>query len=160
MPEPNWPSYEQQRTEAAVSPGSALERLIQNNQDFHLLRAEEATDKLGVPPWLRVYWRKQHPEFEYRADDPAGGYPRALKNIHTWMLTHQDLQPDSPPNPTAGPTSTSPPSTAVAAAPSRVVGADLQISGAQTSPRSESDIRVNYNNTSQIIAASNDIGTF
>lgn len=34
---------------------------------------------------------------------------------------------------------------------------DLRISGAQTSPRSESDIRINYGNANQVIAASNDI---
>jgi len=35
---------------------------------------------------------------------------------------------------------------------------DLRISGASTSPRSESDIRLNYGDPSKIIAASNDIG--
>jgi hypothetical protein len=35
--------------------------------------------------------------------------------------------------------------------------ADLRISGASTSPRSESDIRLNYGDPSKIIAASNDI---
>jgi hypothetical protein len=37
---------------------------------------------------------------------------------------------------------------------------DIRISGAQPAPRSESDIRVNYNDISKIIAASNDIGNF
>ena len=32
---------------------------------------------------------------------------------------------------------------------------DLRLSGAQTIPRSESDIRFNYNNLNQIIAAAN-----
>jgi hypothetical protein len=147
MPQPVWPPVERQFAEANVRPGSALERLIQHNQDFHLLRSEEATDKIGLPPWLRVYWRKQHPELEYRADDPTGGYPRALKNIYAWMLTHQDLQPDSPP-PSPDP---------LPMAPTRDVGTNLRISGAQTTSRSESDIRVNYNDTTQIIAASNAI---
>src|SRR5205823_4840595 len=34
---------------------------------------------------------------------------------------------------------------------------DLRISGASTSPRSESDIRLNYGDPSKVIAASNDI---
>jgi hypothetical protein len=38
------------------------------------------------------------------------------------------------------------------------VGTNRRISGAQTVPRSESDIRINYWNTSKIIAASNNIG--
>jgi len=38
------------------------------------------------------------------------------------------------------------------------LSADLRISGAQTTARSESDIRVNFNNPTRIIAASNAIG--
>jgi hypothetical protein len=163
MPQPAWPSVERQLAESNVVPGSALEKLIRDNQDFHLLRSEEATDKIGLPQWLRVYWRKQHPEVEYRADDPTGGYPRVLKNLHAWMLTHQDLQPDPPSGP-APPTDVAPtrvaevePAAPMAVAPTRAIGTNLRISGAQTTPRSESDIRVNYNNASQIIAASNAI---
>jgi hypothetical protein len=36
---------------------------------------------------------------------------------------------------------------------------NIRISGAQTTPRSESDIRINFNNTNHIIAASNAIGS-
>ena len=93
MSEVAWPSVEEQLSQDNVPPGSALGRLIQEHQDLHLLRAEEARDKIGLPPWLRVYWRKQHPELEYRADDPTGGYPRALRNLHAWMVAHPDLPP-------------------------------------------------------------------
>lgn len=89
---PGWPSFEQQLAAANVTPGSALERLIRDNQDFHLLRPEEAHDNLGHPPWLRVYWRKAHPEGHYSADDPSGGYPLNLKRILGWMLAHHDLR--------------------------------------------------------------------
>jgi hypothetical protein len=92
---PRWPSLEEQLGEARADPGSALERLIRNNQDFHLLHEHEADDKLGFPPWLRVYWRKAHPEAQYKADDPSGGYPRVLKQIHAWMLAHQNLETES-----------------------------------------------------------------
>jgi hypothetical protein len=97
MAEPAWPSVERQLDRDGVVRGSALERLVRDNQEFHLLRPEEASDQLGLPPWLRVYWRKQHPEHEYRARDPTGGYPRALRNLHSWMVTHQDLRPDQDP---------------------------------------------------------------
>ena len=97
MSQPTWPSVDQQLASAKVRPGSALEKLIQDNQDFHLLQPQEAADKIGLPVWLRVYWRKQHPEAEYRLGDPTGGYPRALKNLHAWMLTHQDLESEPPP---------------------------------------------------------------
>jgi hypothetical protein len=157
MPQPAWPPIERQLAEAGVRPGTALEKLIQENQEFHLLRADETTDQIGLPLWLRVHWRKQHPEGEYRADDPTGGYPRVLRNLHAWMLTHQDLQPEPdtravepepPPEPGPRPTDDR----------TRVAGINQRISGAQTRPRSESDIRVDYNNTNRIIAASNAIG--
>ena len=38
------------------------------------------------------------------------------------------------------------------------MASDFRISGSSTTSRSEADIRVNYGNTQQIIAASNDIG--
>jgi hypothetical protein len=92
-------TLEDQLSESNVVRGSALEKLIQDNQDFHLLRPEEANDKIGLPPWLRVYWRKHHPETVYSGNDPTGGYPRVLKRVHGWMLRHQDQPLGSPDNP-------------------------------------------------------------
>jgi hypothetical protein len=135
---PSWPSVEEQFAKAKVISGNALDKLIRDNQDFHLLRPEEADDNIGLPPWLRVYWRKQHPEGVYSADDPTGGYPRVLKNIHTWMLANQNLQPSPPPGP--GPTAAR-----EALAPRAAVGTNQRISGGHANPRSESDIRVSYN---------------
>jgi len=86
-----WPSVEEQLVAANVARGSALEKLIRDNQDFNLLRPEEANDKIGIPPWLRVHWRKAHPEGKYSPNDPSGGYPRVLKRTLAWMLSHQDL---------------------------------------------------------------------
>ena len=82
-----------------MPPGSALEELIAQNQEFHLLAPEEATDAFPVPPWLRVYWRKEHPEIDMPDRDPAESYPLALKEIHLWMKTHPSLRPpvDRPP---------------------------------------------------------------
>jgi hypothetical protein len=93
---PKWPSVKEQIAAAKAVRGSALERLIRHNQDFHLLRPEEATDKLGLPPWLRVYWRKHHAEEKYSAVDPYGEYPDTLGKLHAWMLLHQDLRGNSP----------------------------------------------------------------
>src|SRR5262245_56526592 len=70
---PVWPSLEEQLSSDEVSTGSALERLIRDNQDFGMLRPEEATDRLRIPLWLRVYFRKEHPEGDYSG--PGGGYP-------------------------------------------------------------------------------------
>jgi hypothetical protein len=95
--EPAWPSLEEQLRASKVILGSALERLIRENQDFDRLRPEEAHDKLGLPPWLRVYWRKQHPELRVAAHDPTGGYPLALRDLYLWMLEHQDLEPQRGP---------------------------------------------------------------
>ena len=99
MAEPAWPSVEKQLATDQVRPGSALEQLIRENQEFHLLRPEEASDRVGLPLWLRVYWRKQHPDRKYSSGDPSGGYPRVLKNLYAWMVANPDL-PSNPERPT------------------------------------------------------------
>jgi len=149
-----WPSLDRQLSQAHAVPGSALETLIRDNQDFSMLRAGEANDKIMVPAWLRVWWRKGHPNMVYSATDPTGGYPHVLKEIHEWMLSHQDFVrglPDVAMSPMAETDGIAGISLAA------TVGANTRISGAQTSPRSESDIRINFWNPSKIIAASNAI---
>jgi hypothetical protein len=84
-----FPSLELQLRAANVKSGSALEKLIRANQDIGMLRKEEATDRLGLPPWIRIYWRKKHPDGKYFG--PSGGYPLVLERLHDWMLAHQDL---------------------------------------------------------------------
>src|SRR5258708_2267914 len=144
-PPAQWPSVERQLAAAKVLPGTALERLIPDNQEFQMLRPEELTDHRGLPPWLRVYWRKGHPELVYSAGDPTGGYPYVLKEVLEWMVTHQDLRPTSADEAMA------------AEARAATVGGNLRTSGAQTSPRSESAIAINRQNTSKIIGACNNI---
>lgn len=144
--EGDWPTLKEQVTRAKAPAGSALEKLIRENQDFSLLRPEEAYDKIRIPLWLRVHWRKAHPEMEYSTLDPTGGYPFVLKEAAEWMESHPDLKPgrrerDVPPREFKA-----------------TAGTNLRISGLQTVARSESDIRVNYWNTQQIIAGSNNIG--
>ncbi|MEO6192511.1 MAG: right-handed parallel beta-helix repeat-containing protein [Thermoanaerobaculia bacterium] len=141
-----WPSVGEQLQRDHVQPGSALERLIQSNQDFQLLRADEASDGLRIPPWLRVFWRKAHPEVAFSANDPSGGYPLILNEIYEWMLSHQDL--------VAGPLAPK-----AEFGKSVTLSSNLRISGLQTAPRSESDIRINFWNPSKVIAAANDIET-
>src|SRR5438876_112729 len=87
-----WPTVEEQLADAGAIPGSALERLIRENQELDMLRPEEAEDRLSLPPWLRVYWRKQHPDADYSG--PSGGYPLLLEELGEWMIRHQDLAPD------------------------------------------------------------------
>lgn len=147
-PNAEWPTLESQLAGDNVVPGSALENLIRENQDFQLLRPDEAHDKIGLPPWLRVAWRKAHPEITYAATDPTGGYPRVLLDVHSWMVRHQDLVASTP--------------TADAApilADSTSVGGNVRISGSSTSPHSESSISIDTSNPSRIIGASNDINT-
>jgi hypothetical protein len=98
---PQWPTVEEQLSASKVIPGSALEKLVRENQDFEMLRPEEAHDKLRLPPWLRVYWRKHHPEARYAAHDPTGGYPLALRDLYNWMIRHQDLPVQQGPEPGA-----------------------------------------------------------
>lgn len=140
QPNGHWPSVDEQLRRHGVGNGTALAALILSNQDFDLLRADEASDKIGLPPWLRVYWRKNHPEAIYSAADPTGGYPRVANEALEWMISHQDLR--------RGPKQADvPPSSRIAAS----------VSGSAASPRSESDIRVDYWNPTRIISASNDI---
>ena len=70
---PHWPSLDEQLAKAKAKKGSALEKLIKDNQDFSKLRDDEADQRAGVPPWLKVFWRKGHPEGTYSAD--AGMMP-------------------------------------------------------------------------------------
>jgi hypothetical protein len=153
----SWPSPDQQLKASRVQPGSALEKLILNNQDFGMLRAEEANDKIPVPLWLRVHWRKNHPEGNYSASDPTGGYPLVLKEMAEWMRLHQDLVATGADDPRA-PGREDFDAEEKGLPEKTTVGANVSISGAQAVPRSESDIRINYWNPTQIIAASNNIG--
>ncbi|HKI02267.1 MAG TPA: hypothetical protein VKK31_09820 [Thermoanaerobaculia bacterium] len=148
----DWPSLASQLRADAVEPRSALEALIAANQDFLLLRPEEAKDQIRIPLWLRVIWRKAHPDMVYRADDPTGGYPFVLKEAHEWMVTHQNLLPGLPER-DSGPEGRDDDDPDRAA----TISGEQRISGAQTAPRSESDIRVNYWDTMKIIGASNNI---
>jgi hypothetical protein len=93
MPKPTaaarrWPSLDQQLRALKVRPGSALEALIKENQDFSMLEPGEAQDGLPFPLWLRVYVRKKHPEIPF--SPPKVGYPLILKEMLSYMLRHQD----------------------------------------------------------------------
>jgi hypothetical protein len=143
---PAWPSLAEQLAADRVPPGSALERLIAANQDFSLLRPGEARDGRGIPLWLRVAWRKAHPRMRYpdTAADPTGGYPLLLDEVHEWMLSHPDLVPGLP---------------ELDSGPERATVESLEqrISGLRTSPRSESDIRINPWDPMKIVGGSNNI---
>ena len=99
---PGWPTTEEQLAGSKIIPGSALEKLVRENQDFHMLRPEEANDRIRIPLWARVHWRKHHPEGKYSADDPTGGYPLALRDMCSWMIANQDLKPAQGPDPKTG----------------------------------------------------------
>lgn len=85
----HWPTLAGQLKAANVTPGSALDKFIRAHQSFATLRPEEATDRLGLPPWIRVFWRKQHPDGQYSG--PSGGYPLVLERLVDWMIAHEDL---------------------------------------------------------------------
>ena len=140
-----WPTVERQLEQDGIVVGSALEGLVYKNQEFEMLYPSEFDDKIGIAPWLRVLWRKSHPELEYSQKDPTGGYPRVLHEVQEWMLHHQDLLPGLADLDIAPPEDRT------------TVGANVRASGLQTSPRSESDIRINFLNPNQVIAGSNAI---
>ena len=102
MPQkPAWPSLQEQLDTTKAPRGSALEKLIQDNQDFHLLHPDEAHDHVGLPLWLRVHWRKAHPDVQHPATNPGAVYPDVLHTIHGWMKAHPDLPWGSQGDPTA-----------------------------------------------------------
>jgi hypothetical protein len=90
---PKWPSLEEQTRALNVKPGSALEQLIKDNQDFSVLEPSEAADGMPFPLWLRVYIRKMHPEIPF--SPPRVGYPLIMKELLSYMLRH----PDAPTGP-------------------------------------------------------------
>jgi hypothetical protein len=141
-----WPTVQEQLTKDHVQLGSALERLIVENQDFSVLHPKEFNDHIRIPLWLRVLYRKQHPHDHFSPADPTGGYPLVLHEVWEWMVSHQDLKPGRIEG---------------IHGPQRAASetGEMRISGAQTSPRSESDIRVNYLNPQKIIGASNNISS-
>lgn len=151
---PSWPSLADQLRTDGVAPRSALEALITANQDFSILNPQEARDKIRIPLWLRVIWRRAHPEMVYSTADPTGGYPFVLKEAREWMVSHQNLVPGLPEReaePDDDDGEVAPPSRKV------MVAGEKRISGVQSAARSESDIRVNYWDPMKIISASNNI---
>jgi hypothetical protein len=131
---PEWPTIERQLAQDRIIPGSALAALVSENQDFSVLRAGETRDKIAIPLWLRVYWRKAHPEAVYSAQDPTGGYPPVLKEVHRWMLAHQSLRSSFQ---NVGPS----PGMAIAGS------------------RSESDVRIHFFSPNQTIRASRKVAS-
>jgi hypothetical protein len=142
-----WPSLTAQLASDRAPAGSALARLIAENQDFQTLRPAEAHDKMGLPPWLRVLWRRQHPDAEFLASDPTGGYPLVLKEVHEWMVEHPDLRPGDAARVAGGAFEEK----GVAAGP------DEKLSDSAFGTRAESDIRVNYWDPSRIVSSSNNL---
>src|SRR5215213_3629997 len=144
-PPNGWPTVDQQIAKDKVARGTALERFVRQNQDFDLLRPEEAYDNVRIPLWLRVNWRKAHPEGDYSSTDPTGGYPLVLKEVYEWMVTHQDLKPGNATHGENGKALAAGSSSGLESMFEEVsAGTNTRISGAATNPRSESDIRVNY----------------
>jgi hypothetical protein len=142
-----WPTLSEQLSADGIAADSALAAYVAKNQEFELLDPKELSDKLRIPKWLRVAWRKEHPEHKYSERDPTGGYPLVLKEAAEWMLSHQNLktgarEPDLLPGEVVDAT----------------IGPDLRISGAVANPRSESDIRIDFLNPLRIISNSNNIG--
>jgi hypothetical protein len=89
-----WPPLDKQLTDAKAPAGSQLEQLVRDNQDFALLDPAEVSDDLGFPLWLRVYWRKTHPELDLSG--PTPGYPLVLERIHEWLIEHPNSLHEPP----------------------------------------------------------------
>ncbi|MGA7615599.1 MAG: fibronectin type III domain-containing protein, partial [Thermoanaerobaculia bacterium] len=156
----HWPTVAQQVAQAGAKHGTALEALIMRYGPEPVLTSklfpQELNDGRNIPYWLRTYWREQHPETRCRIVRLQGGgfdrtyggcYPLVLHEVYEWMQSHQNFDNSR------GQGSDELESMTFAA------GTNVRLSGAQSSPRSESDIRVNYWNPNLIIGASNNISS-
>ncbi len=85
------PSLDSQIKEANAPKGSRLEQLIRENQEIDLLAPEELDDKFSYPIWLRVWWRKQHPDVQMPATNPGGAYPEVLSQLNKRIRANPDL---------------------------------------------------------------------
>jgi len=85
---PKTPTVEEQIKHAEAPEGSALEKLIRANQDFELLHPDEFEDDFPIPLWLRVVWRKEHPDVEMPAQNPGAAYPEVLSQAYRRMVAN------------------------------------------------------------------------
>jgi hypothetical protein len=85
---PRTPTVAAQIASANAPRGSALEKLIRSNQDFALLHPEELDDEYPLPLWLRVAWRKQHPDVQMPAKNPGAAYPEVLSQAYRRMVAN------------------------------------------------------------------------
>jgi hypothetical protein len=126
-----------------IDADSILARVVRQSQDAELLCDSEFDDHLGIPLWLRINWRKGHPEDHFRCDDPGYGYPRVLYEAYGWLVRHQDLKPSH--------TRAVLNETGRSFNPYQAGSITMAIS----TPHIESDVKINPANPMQVIAASN-----
>jgi hypothetical protein len=82
------PTVNDQIRQTGAPSGSELEKMIRENQDFDLLAPEELDDAYPIPLWLRVAYRKQHPEIVFPAKNPGGAYPEVLSQVYRRMVAN------------------------------------------------------------------------
>lgn len=85
------PSLSAQLKDANAPKGSALERIIKDNQDVDVLEPAEFDDRFPYPLWLRVWWRKQHPEVQMPSINPGAAYPEVLSQLYKRMRANPEL---------------------------------------------------------------------
>jgi hypothetical protein len=96
-----WPSLRKQLEDVHAPADSGLARLISENQDLELLHSSEVDDGQPYPLWLRVRWRKAHPE-EFPPGE-AVVYPMMLERVQEWMEHNPDkVDPTLPVRPGGG----------------------------------------------------------
>ena len=113
------PSVAEQVRKAGAPENSALAKLIRENQDVELLHPDELEDDYPLPLWLRVAWRKQHPEVQMPAKNAGAAYPEVLSQILKRMVAFPDRPWGASGEPAApGPTAAPPAPGATAPTPS------------------------------------------
>lgn len=95
------PTLKSQIEHAKAPSGSVLEKMIRENQDFDLLDPQELDDEYSIPLWLRVAYRKQHPELQFPTKNPGAAYPEVLSQIYRRMMANPNepwggIAPENP----------------------------------------------------------------
>lgn len=97
------PTVTDQIRQAGAPSGSRLEAVIRENQNYEILHPDELDDDYSLPLWLRVFWRKHHPEVQMPDKNPGAAYPEVLSQLYRRMVANPNapwgIEPGKEPPP-------------------------------------------------------------
>ena len=101
------PTLTDQIRQSRAPSGSRLEAVIRENQNFEILHPDELDDDYPLPLWLRVFWRKNHPDVQMPDKNPGAAYPEVLSQVYRRMVANPNvpwgIEPGTEPPPSNDP---------------------------------------------------------